>query len=140
MMNNTYSVIISQSERAWSFQWARTLFALERKLGDKEKIAFQRLYSINMAAPEASEADDEKEETSKVKAFVPALMIIKRMNWTRAERRRLIVGYWQVSEATRDGAIMAAPIIHLAHTTNASSLIRPTCASAGEPIITNDPY
>lgn len=110
MMNNTYSMIINQSERAWCFQWARTLFALERRLSLKERLAYLRVYSINMVAPsaassttttranseagnEASEPDPKEEPASK---FVPALMIIKRMNWTRAERRKLILGYWQV--------------------------------------------
>lgn len=116
MMNNTYSLIISQSERAWSFQWARTLFALERRLGEKEKSAYLRLYSINIPAPnqqasaeesaelntdEAAEIPSYKDKTDTTKLnnkrFVPALMIIKRMSYTRAERRRLIVGYWQVS-------------------------------------------
>lgn len=112
-MNNTYSLIISQSERAWSFQWARTLFALERRLGEKEKSAYLRLYSINVPAPNQQASTDSTDlntdestqvssiagtETEKSnKRFVPALMIIKRMNYTRAERRRLIVGYWQVS-------------------------------------------
>ena len=130
MMNNTYSLIISQSERAWSFQWARTLFALERRLSQKERCAYLRLYSINMVAPSTSAeavapdsdkrsnssagagsqltgANAIKEETEEVpggesakvagKRFVPALMIIKRMGYTRAERRRLILSYWQVS-------------------------------------------
>lgn len=162
MMNNTYSMIINQSERAWSFQWARTLFALERKLSDKEKSKYLKLYSINMPAPKANcsnnnlvnDHDDTErdegagapngrqlqvdessaattassttapaantnsttttnldddvvvvgtkgasggEDEEKAKRFVPALMIIKRMSFTRAERRRLVLGYWQVS-------------------------------------------
>lgn len=115
MMNNTYSLIISQSERAWSFQWARTLFALERRLSEKEKSAYLRLYSINIPAPNqqvstssvdlntdesthvSSKAGTETESEQSNKRFVPALMIIKRMSCTRAERHRLIVGYWQVS-------------------------------------------
>lgn len=113
-MNNTYSLIISQSERAWSFQWARTLFALERRLSEKEKSAYLRLYSINIPAPDqqasAKSVDLNTDEVAEIpskarmdtteqnnKRFVPALMIIKRMSYTRAERRRLIVGYWQVS-------------------------------------------
>lgn len=109
MMNNTYSLIISQSERAWSFQWARTLFALERRLNEREKSAYLRLYSINIPAPSQAterhssrasikEKKEDEEEVENKKRFVPALMIIKRMNYTRAERRRLIVGYWQVSD------------------------------------------
>lgn len=102
MMNNTYSMIISQSERAWSFQWARTLFALERQLGQRQRVAYLRKYSINMVDPtkakRRNEDDDDDEGDNENKdRFVPALMIIKRMNCTRAERRRLILGYWQVS-------------------------------------------
>lgn len=105
MMNNTYSLIISQSERAWSFQWARTLFALERRLGDNERAAYLRQYSINMPDSSAdrksqdgnTEVGDTETGGSKTKQLVSALMIIKRMNYTRAERRRLVLGYWQVS-------------------------------------------
>ena len=107
MMNNTYSLIISQSERAWSFRWARALFALERRLGKHEKDTYLRQYSINVVGPTKSndsstEARDEvsnggtSDQDQVAKKFVPALMIIKRMNWTRAERRRLIVGHWRV--------------------------------------------
>lgn len=49
MMNNTYSMVISQSERAWSFQWARTLFALERRLSDEEKLLYLKKYAINIS-------------------------------------------------------------------------------------------
>lgn len=114
MMNNTYSMIISQSERAWSFQWARTLFALERSVPESELAAYQREYSINMAAkiPEANTTTNQENLTadsseaggsevggggSAKEQFVPALMIIKRMGFTRAERRRLVLGYWKVS-------------------------------------------
>lgn len=112
MMNNTYSLIISQSERAWSFQWARTLFALERRLSEKEKGDYLHLYSINIPSPTKSEHENnsieddndksqneikESQQNNKTKKFIPALMIINRMNFTQAERRRLIVGYWQVS-------------------------------------------
>lgn len=95
MMNNTYSLIISQSERAWSFQWARALFALERRLNERQKSAYLRLYSINMPAP--ADERGEQHATSGQQRFVPALMIIKRMSCTRAERRRRILGYWKVS-------------------------------------------
>lgn len=95
MMNNTYSLIISHSERAWSFQWARTLFALERRLSQKEQSAYLRLYSINMKAPIEVGNDAEREDAAA--SFVSALMIIKRMNCTSAERRRLVLSYWQVS-------------------------------------------
>lgn len=87
MMNNTYSLIISQSERAWGFQWARTLFALERRLAEGEKLAHLRRYSINMGAGSGAAGEH----------FAPGLMIIKRIDWTRAERRRKLVGLWQVS-------------------------------------------
>lgn len=92
MMNNTYSLVISQSERAWSFQWARTLIALERRLAQTDLVEYQRKYSINLATPASK---DEREDAAA--QFVPALMIIKRMSYTRAERRRLVLGYWQVS-------------------------------------------
>lgn len=49
MMNNTYSLVISQSERAWSFQWARTLFALERRLSNEEKLYCLKKYAINLS-------------------------------------------------------------------------------------------
>lgn len=126
MMNNTYSLIISQSERAWSFQWARTLFALERRLSQEERCAYLRLYSINMVAPSrattataevgldgnkqsqeevtATRGETEgRRESAKGKRFVPALVIIKQMSYTRAERRRLILSYWQVSVVLVDG-------------------------------------
>lgn len=106
MMNNTYSTIISESERAWSFQWARTLLALERHLSDKQRSAYLRIYSINMPATkrvvkQASGANDDKAAQSDAKQeqdkrFAPGLMIIKRMNYTHAERKRLVLGYWQV--------------------------------------------
>lgn len=105
-MNNTYSLVISQSERAWSFQWARTLFALERRLSCSEQAAYLRLYSINMAASSTNTntdndnqpADNQDGQLVDVKkSFVPGLMIIKRMSYTRAERRRLILAQWQVS-------------------------------------------
>lgn len=110
-MNNTYSLIISQSERAWSFQWARTLFALERRLSDRERVVYLRKYSINMVAS-SSAAQEESEEDSDGKRglssvsevvaeggarYVPGLMIIKRMDYTRAERRRFVFGCWRVS-------------------------------------------
>lgn len=154
MMNNTYSLIISQSERAWSYQWARTLLALERRLNDEQRQAHLRKYAINVAAVTTSsdkeddrqdDDDDDVEEgdviesskqqqmvpadgeaavseaimssqqpdaaaevtkmgnskkTKKKKKsdkFVPALMIIKQMPCTRAEQRRRLVNYWQVS-------------------------------------------
>lgn len=108
MMNNTYSLIINQSERAWSFQWARTLFAIERKLSRKDKDVYLNKYSINIPAPilsisvdhnngsEGSQSIESGNNGAGSKRFVPALMIIKRMNFTRAERKRLVVGYWQV--------------------------------------------
>lgn len=107
MMNNTYSLIISQSERAWSFQWARALFALERRLGDQDKWAHLRRYSINLAA---SSADQETggARASTSTSLVPGLMIIKRIGYTRAERRRLVVGHWQVSR--RGGAAVEAEL------------------------------
>ena len=97
-MNNTYSLIISQSERAWNFQWARTLFALERRLGADERLAHLRSYAINM--PAAAAATDEA-PSADAPHFLPGLMIIKRSGWTRAERRRKIVGLWQVSASVR---------------------------------------
>lgn len=51
MMNNTYSLIISQSEREWTLQWAKTLLTLERSLTNKEKIHYLGKYSINVASP-----------------------------------------------------------------------------------------
>lgn len=96
-MNNTYSLVISQSERAWSFQWARTLIALERRLAQKDLIEYQRKYSINLATSTNSPKDTNTEDEQEHSKFVPALMIIKRMSYTRAERRRLVLGYWQVS-------------------------------------------
>lgn len=111
MMNNTYSMIINQSERAWCFQWARTLFALERRLAHKERLNYLRLYSINMVDPSSTKSETDNENNAEklregekgecanqepAQKFVPALMIIKKMNWTKAERRRLILGYWQV--------------------------------------------
>lgn len=123
MMNNTYSMVINQSERAWSFQWARTLIALERSLPLDELAAYQREYSINMAAKQAegnAPSDDavsgasncdhsdnnEKNNNNnnnniivpatKIDNFVPGLMIIKRMGFTKAERKRLVLGYWKV--------------------------------------------
>lgn len=157
MMNNTYSLIISQSERAWSYQWARTLLALERRLNDDERQFYLRKYAINIAKAAAQEsgadaepsdaaAEDAAEEapsgeqvetmttTGRVAIsgaapneqrssraqvesktdtrttcdddddddeFVPALMIIKQMPFTRAERRRRLVGLWQVSALGR---------------------------------------
>lgn len=99
MMNNTYSLIISQSERAWSFQWARTLFALERRLSEEEKLAYLKKYSINLAKTKQNDDDGDQDDQHKHddEDFQPGLMIIKRIEWTRAERRRLIAGYWQVS-------------------------------------------
>lgn len=101
MMNNTYSLVISQSERAWSFQWARTLIALERRVEQSRLDEYQRKYSINMAASSKKTDSNEQEYDNGTELggskFVPALMLIKRMNYTRAERRRLILGYWQVS-------------------------------------------
>lgn len=98
-MNNTYSRIISESERAWSFQWARTLFALERRLGNEEKLCYLRKYSINMAASKASSTDatETNKEQEQEEQFVAGLMIIKRMDYTKAEQRRRVLAYWQVS-------------------------------------------
>lgn len=103
MMNNTYSLIISQSERAWSFQWAKTLFALERRLNDDERLFYLKKYAINMSnsikdEPSASaEPEAGLGANSSGEQFVPGLMIIKLTNCTRAETRRKLVGYWQVS-------------------------------------------
>lgn len=105
MMNNTYSLVINQSERAWSFQWARTLIALERRVAQSDLNEHQRRYSINIASKEQSNTDKQSgnQETTgsgsqrQASKFVPALMIIKRMSFTRAERRRLVLTYWQVS-------------------------------------------
>lgn len=110
MMNNTYSQIIAQSERAWSFQWARTLFALERRLDDEEKLFHLKEYAINLASSiEEAESDGggagseglgedarerQREERPK---FVPGLMIIKRTDCTRAELKRRLVSNWRVS-------------------------------------------
>lgn len=153
MMNNTYSLIISQSERAWSYQWARTLLALERRLNDEQRQAHLRKYAINVAAVTSRASDEEADggdndgdgdqpdviERSAVPVesgagavseaisarpgrdaakaakptnsggagnkksdeFVPALMIIKQMPFTRAEQRRRLVNYWQVSARPR---------------------------------------
>lgn len=113
MMNNTYSLVISQSERAWSFQWARTLFALERRLSEGDKLLYLKKYSINMTSsiqtPKSkddaakSSAEDEEEETDgqREQQFVPGLMIIKQTDCTRAELRRRIIGHWQVSSEWR---------------------------------------
>lgn len=99
MMNNTYSLIISQSERAWSFQWARTLFALERRLTERERTFYLRKYSISVVSDELDQPEmDRIHLVSGVGArHVPGLMIIRRMEQTRAEKRRRIVDYWQVS-------------------------------------------
>lgn len=120
MMNNTYSSIIVQSEQAWNFQWARTLFYLERQLSDEEKSIYLRKYSINMSdkstalATSEAEADNDEhndininitqtetksspENNNNNNNFVPGLMIIKRANCTRAEHKRRLVGLWQVS-------------------------------------------
>lgn len=99
MMNNTYSSIISQSERAWNFQWARTLLALERQLSEEERLHYLRKYSINMSngAPTKGASDNNDDTSLGQGQFVPGLMIIKRANCTRAERRRHLIGLWQVS-------------------------------------------
>lgn len=96
MMNNTYSSIISQSERAWNFQWARTLFALERQLEAEQRAFYLRKYSINMVS---SGAEQKSQLGAQRDSFVPGLMIIKRANCTRAEQRRRLIGFWQVSFA-----------------------------------------
>jgi hypothetical protein len=126
MMNNTYSLVISQSERAWSFQWARTLFALERRLSDEEKLFYLKKYAINLSTKTAksSTADkadaaveiksngggslsaqtlaDEQQQQQRAalesgEQFVPGLMIIKQTDRTKAELRRRLIGLWQVS-------------------------------------------
>ena len=116
MMNNTYSAIISQSERAWSFQWAKTMFALEKRLNDEQKLFYLKKYSINLSSSikqkkldkeHKGDSGDEgaslgEEDVGRVTAtkqeqFVPGLMIIRRTDRTRAETRRQLIGYWQVS-------------------------------------------
>jgi len=142
MMNNTYSSIISQSERAWNFQWARTLFALEKRLNESERAFYLRKYSINMSSSankndsntslDQEDSAGQKEPEDRVEAkverpeekeevgqFVPGLMIIKRASCTRAERRRHLVALWQVSEKFRGP--MGIPCVKLLNEINSSS-------------------
>lgn len=108
MMNNTYSLIISESERAWSFQWAKTLFALERRLNDDERLLYLKKYAINLSnsiRPDDGNGLAGGHEGGPDERFVPGLMIIKRTNCTRAEMRRKLIGYWQVSDSLRLGLL-----------------------------------
>ncbi|KAG9509996.1 Ceramide transfer protein, partial [Fragariocoptes setiger] len=60
MMNNTYSQIIAQSEREWSFQWAKTLFAIECSLTPAQRHHYLGQYAINMVSPNNEQPNDEQ--------------------------------------------------------------------------------
>ncbi|KAI1301163.1 Transient receptor potential cation channel subfamily V member 5 [Halotydeus destructor] len=48
MMGNTYSELISQSEREWSIQWANILIGIERSLPKKEATSCIEKYTMNL--------------------------------------------------------------------------------------------
>lgn len=49
MMGNTYSQLITQSEREWTIQWANILVEIERALPKKEATMYIDQYAINLS-------------------------------------------------------------------------------------------
>lgn len=65
MMNSTYNVIISNSEFAWNYQWAKTLFYLEFSLSEKQKLDYLKQYSVNVTIHASEYNISEGEEEMK---------------------------------------------------------------------------
>ena len=83
MMGNTYSLVIAESEREWTMQWAKILLELEKALSPKESKLFLSQYTITIS----SKSEPER----------PALMVIKKMPTSKAKRRKLALNNWRVS-------------------------------------------
>ncbi|PVD25324.1 hypothetical protein C0Q70_15824 [Pomacea canaliculata] len=47
MMGNTYTQVISKSEKQWRKQWAKIVVVLERGFSKKQLLQFQKDYSVN---------------------------------------------------------------------------------------------
>lgn len=82
MMGNTYSLVISESEREWTMQWAKILLELEKALSPKESKQFLSQYTITISPKSGAER--------------PALMVIKKMNTSKAKKSKLAINNWKV--------------------------------------------
>ncbi len=85
MMGNTYALVISQSEREWTMQWAKILLELEKALSNKESRLFLSQYTITISP---------KTETERPSA---ALMVIKKKTISKAKQRKDAINNWRVS-------------------------------------------
>ncbi len=94
MMGNTYALVISQSEREWTMQWAKILLELEKALSNKESKHFLSQYTISIAP---------KHETERPSA---ALMVIKKMFVSKAKKRKLAIDNWRVSLFVKLSAVI----------------------------------
>lgn len=84
MMGNTYSLVISQSEREWAKQWAKTVLELEKSLTKKEIESLISQYTINL--------ESKNDQVKNV-----ALMVIKKMPTSKAKQRKDAIDNWRVS-------------------------------------------
>ncbi|XP_054168611.1 transient receptor potential cation channel subfamily V member 1-like [Oppia nitens] len=83
MMGNTYSLVISESEREWTMQWAKILLELEKALSFNESKLFLSQYTLTIAAK--SQTDDP----------ITALMVIKKMSISKAKKRKQAIDNWK---------------------------------------------
>ncbi|CAG2161551.1 unnamed protein product [Oppiella nova] len=84
MMGNTYALVISESEREWTMQWAKILLELEKALSLKESKLFLSQYTLTIAP---------KTELEKP---LTALMVIKKMSTSKAKKRKLAIDNWKL--------------------------------------------
>ncbi|KAL7636477.1 UNVERIFIED_CONTAM: hypothetical protein RMT77_013252 [Armadillidium vulgare] len=83
MMGNTYSTVISMSEKEWVKAWAKIVIALERAVSQEKLKEYLYVYSV----PIGRSADGEENI---------GVMVIKSANKTKAKQRKGALSNWKV--------------------------------------------
>ncbi|XP_046356888.2 transient receptor potential cation channel subfamily V member 6-like [Haliotis rufescens] len=86
MMGNTYTQVISKSEKEWRKQWAKIVVVLERGFSKKQLLKFQQEYAVKIAGPPTQ--DNQKTEAR-------ALVVIKATSKTKAKQRKAAISNWK---------------------------------------------
>lgn len=91
MMGNTYTQVISKSEKEWRKQWAKIVVVLERSFTKKQLQRFQEEYSIKLTHTEECDLGEGKGTVSETRG----LMVIKTSNKTKASQRKGAISAWK---------------------------------------------
>ncbi|XP_046544515.1 transient receptor potential cation channel subfamily V member 5-like [Haliotis rubra] len=86
MMGNTYTQVISKSEKEWRKQWAKIVVVVERGFSKKQLLKFQQEYAVKIAGPPTP--DNQKTEAR-------ALVVIKTTSKTKAKQRKAAISNWK---------------------------------------------